>query len=439
MVIKMKISTIIPVYNAEKYIRRCLDSILGQDIEPQEIICVDDGSTDHSLDILRSYEKTHDNIHVITQKNCYAGIARNHGLKLAKGEYVHFMDADDYVLPGSYAKVYETAKKHAADYVKTRSKTFDMQSGLLTERNYFSLSGFPESIYGKVCSLSDCQDVLLKTARAPWTSFIKRSYLIEHNIKFNSLRCVNDRSFYMDVIMHTNRIVICNCYMTCYQINNKESLMGIRSDNFICLMQSYQIIKDLVADMPDNLRKKVLGYEFNSLAGRYAKLGTSQRKEVDSILLPFLKDFNWSELDGSILTASMSQPLYELLGIEFPSARQIKDLAALTGLYASFDKIALYGAGKVCHALIQYLNKRNDMQDKIACIIVSDQENNPDNLMGVPVRSVEKGNLSADTVIIIATFENVQLPIYHGLSSITACDVWGMTDALYEQLLQENS
>lgn len=433
----MKISTIIPVYNAEKYIGRCLDSILGQDIEPLEIICVDDGSTDHSLEILRSYEKTHENIHVITQKNCYAGIARNNGLKIAKGEYVHFMDADDYVLPGSYEKVYEAAILNSADYVKTRSKTFDMQSGVFTERNYFSMSGFPESVYGKTCSLHDCQDILLKTARAPWTSFIKRSYLLEHDIKFNSLKCVNDRSFYMDVIIHTNRIVICNCYMTCYQMNNKDSLMGIRSENFVCLLQSYQIIKDMVADMPEDFRRKVLGYEFNSLAGRYAKLGITQRKELESILLPFLKNFNWNELDGTVLTASMAQPLYELLGIGFPAAHQIKDMAMLTNLYTDSNKIALYGAGKMCHALMQYLAK-HDMQDKISYIIVSNKENNPDALMGVPVRSLEECEPDSGTTIIISAFENVQIPIYHGLSATVPCDIWGIADSLYELLLRES-
>lgn len=432
----MKLSTIIPVYNAEKYLNRCLDSILSQDIEPQEIICVDDGSTDRSLEILRNYEKAHDNIHVLTQKNSYAGTARNNGLAIAKGEYVHFMDADDYILPGAYAKVYETAKAYSADYVKTRSKTFDMQSGNLIDNNYFSMSAFPESIYGKLCSLNDCQDVLLKTARAPWTSFVKRSYLIEHNIKFNSLKCVNDRSFYMDVIMHTNRIVICNCYMTCYQINNQKSLMGIRNENFICLIKSYQIIRDMVSDMPCNLRKKVLGYEFKSLAGPYAKLNITQQKEVEDVLKPFLESINWSELDGNVLAASVAKPIYELLNIKFPDKYLIKDIAALTDFYTNSHKIILYGAGTVCLTLIQYLVKHNYNLDKILCIAVSDKTNNPDRIMEIPICSVEECDLNSDCEIIIATFENVQLPIYHGLSLITSCNIWAVTDYVYTLLQQ---
>lgn len=434
----MKLSTIIPVYNAEKFLNRCLDSILNQDIEPQEIICVDDGSTDHSLEILREYEKAHDNIHVLTQKNCYAGAARNNGLAIAKGEYVHFMDADDYVLPGAYTKVYETAKTHSADYVKTRSKTFDMQTGNFVNNNYFSMSAFPESIYGKLYSLNDCQDVLLKTARAPWTSFVKRSYLLEHNIKFNSLKCVNDRSFYIDVIMHTNRIVICNCYMMCYQINNKESLMGIRSENFICLIKSYQIIKDMVTGMSLDLKKKILGYEFNSIVAQYGKLDIMQQKEIENIIKDFGTTLLWNEIDESIITAPAAKFLYNLLNIKFPKEYQLKDLFSLTKLYENSRNIILYGAGRVCLALLQYFISNGYRIDKISCIAVSDTANNPDNIMKIPVRSTAECNWDSASAIVIATFENVQLPIYHRLSSITACNIWGMTDELYTLLQQEN-
>lgn len=434
----MKISTIIPVYNAEKYISRCLDSILSQNIEEQEIICVDDGSTDNSLEILRKYEKTYNNIHVLTQQNRYAGIARNNGLTIATGEYVHFMDADDYVLPGAYVKVYETAKTNSADYVKTRSKTFDMRTGILTETNYFSMSGFPETIYGKVCSLMDCQDVLLHTARAPWTSFVKRSYLTEHDIKFNSLKCVNDRSFYIDVVMHTDRIVICDCYMVCYQINNKESLMGIRDDNFICLIESYQLIKNMVSDMPCELRKKVLAHEFNSLAGRYAKLSVSQQKEVVDILEPFLKNFHWSELNESILNGPAAKFLYESQGIKFPDKYRIKTLTALTSLYANSHRIVLYGAGQVCLSLIQYLVKHNYSPSKIFCIAVSEKANNPNHIMGLPVYPVEECDLGSADAIIIATFENVQLPIYRRLSQNSSSSIWGLTDDLCGEIAHKN-
>lgn len=427
----MKISTIVPVYNAEKYIARCLDSILSQGIEEQEIICVDDGSLDNSLKILRDYERTYHNIHVLTQQNSYAGAARNNGLLAAVGEYVHFMDADDYVLPGAYTEVYKTAKENSADYVKTRSKTFDMKSGTMFQSNYFSMEDFPESIYGKVYSLDDCQEVLLKTARAPWTSFVRRSYLMENHIRFNSLKCINDHSFYIDVITHTDRIVICNCYMVCYQINNKESLMGIRNDNFECLIQSYQIIRNMVSDMSADLRKKILGFEFRSLAGWYAKLNVIQQKEVENVLKPFLETFNWREVDENSLTVSTMTPIYVFLGMKLPRDYQLRNPAALTTVYADSEKLVLYGAGKVCSALIQYLKKEDFDLNKIVCIIVSDKACNPKDIMGIPVCTMDECDMKSIDGIIIAVLENAQFPIYHGLSLSTSCNIWAVADELY--------
>ena len=91
-----KVSVIIPVYNAEKYLRQCLDSVVNQTLRDIEIICVDDGSTDGSIEILREYEQKDSRVKVLCQKNQYAGVARNNGLSHASGEYVFFMDSDDY-------------------------------------------------------------------------------------------------------------------------------------------------------------------------------------------------------------------------------------------------------------------------------------------------------------------------------------------------------
>ena len=91
-----KVSVVMPVYNVEPYLRQCLDSVLNQILKEIEIICVDDGSTDSSLDILKEYAEKDNRITVITQKNLYAGVARNAGLSQARGEYIAFMDADDF-------------------------------------------------------------------------------------------------------------------------------------------------------------------------------------------------------------------------------------------------------------------------------------------------------------------------------------------------------
>ena len=120
-----KISVIIPVYNTEKYLHQCLDSVVNQTLKELEIICVDDGSTDSSLEILKEYAQKDNRFTILTQKNLHAGVARNAGLTVAKGEYVHFLDSDDYLYSNVYKKLYNCLVDNNLDLIKFKAKIFD--------------------------------------------------------------------------------------------------------------------------------------------------------------------------------------------------------------------------------------------------------------------------------------------------------------------------
>lgn len=107
------ISVIVPVYNSEKYLAKCIDSILSQSHSQLEVILVDDGSTDRSLDICKEYERTDKRISLVSQANMGVSGARNTGLKLAKGQYIGFVDSDDYIDKTMYE---ELLKKHLSAY-----------------------------------------------------------------------------------------------------------------------------------------------------------------------------------------------------------------------------------------------------------------------------------------------------------------------------------
>lgn len=103
------ISVIFPVYNAEKYLKTCLDSLISQTYTNFEVLCVDDGSTDHSLDILRFYEKKDNRIKVFIQENAGPAAARNKALQYASGNYISFVDADDYLVENAFEKLSKVA------------------------------------------------------------------------------------------------------------------------------------------------------------------------------------------------------------------------------------------------------------------------------------------------------------------------------------------
>src|SRR5690606_21293510 len=113
----IKVSVIIPVYNADKFLARCLSSIISQTLKNIEIIVVDDGSTDTSRDILKKFADRDNRIVIIRQRNQGVSIARNAGLAIARGEYVGFVDSDDFVDPGYFESLYTTAIEKGADIV----------------------------------------------------------------------------------------------------------------------------------------------------------------------------------------------------------------------------------------------------------------------------------------------------------------------------------
>ena len=114
---KTAVSVIIPAWNASSYLRQCLDSVTSQTLTDIEIICVDDGSTDDTSDILCEYAEKDTRISVIRQENRGAGAARNNALKYAKGKYLSFLDADDFFEPEMLEKSYAAAEKNQADIV----------------------------------------------------------------------------------------------------------------------------------------------------------------------------------------------------------------------------------------------------------------------------------------------------------------------------------
>ena len=173
-----KISVVIPVYNSEKYLSGCLDSVLNQSLKDIEIICINDGSTDNSLNILNEYASKDKRIKVITQANTGngAGSARNKGLDAAKGEYVSFIDSDDYIEENFLQKMYEKAKEYDADVAC---------SGVIKEKENESKI----QLKFNEISVSDNPDDNLKVSKSlpypyPWNKIYKREFLVSYGIRY---------------------------------------------------------------------------------------------------------------------------------------------------------------------------------------------------------------------------------------------------------------
>ena len=270
-----KLSVVIPVYNAEKYIRQCLDSILTKQKIALEVICVDDCSTDGTPAVLKEYQDKYENVMVIrNETNLYAGTCRNKGLMAAKGQYVHFLDSDDYVVDNVYEKLYTLAKENDLDWVKTTSEGFDDETGETVENPRYSMEKMYEGFFGTLLDFQHFPKKFMDhMAVVPWNGIYKRHFLLEKNIRFNSLFCVNDRSFFVDTCVKGERMMIAREKIVRHRMNVSGSLVMKRAQHFDCQFESYRIMRQICNEnhVNDKVRFEVLEHEMYDVFVWYRK------------------------------------------------------------------------------------------------------------------------------------------------------------------------
>ena len=270
-----KLSVVIPVYNAEKYIRQCLDSILTKQKIALEVICVDDCSTDGTPAVLKEYQDKYENVTVIrNETNLYAGTCRNKGLMAAKGQYVHFLDSDDYVVDNVYEKLYTLAKENDLDWVKTTSEGFDDETGETIENPRYSMEKMYEGFFGTFLDFQHFPKKFMDhMAVVPWNGIYKRHFLLEKNIRFNSLFCVNDRSFFVDTCVKGERMMIAREKIVRHRMNVSGSLVMKRAQHFDCQFESYRIMRQICNEnhVNDKVRFEVLEHEMYDIFVWYRK------------------------------------------------------------------------------------------------------------------------------------------------------------------------
>lgn len=296
------ISVIIPVFNAMPYLRQCLDSIFMQGIPELEVICVDDCSTDKSPQVLSEYRSRDVRVSVIhNAEQLGAGRCRNLGLEHAQGEYVLFMDADDWLFPDSLEKVLEKARRNCADVLRCRAADFDNCSGSTSLSPHNALKKVPNFLFDRAIDPQRWCAVFCKACAAPWGGLVRREFLIENRIRFNSLVCVNDRSFYWETVLKAERAVFTKDFLIHYRINLGSSLVGNRIRNFSCHFDSYRLVSALCEDLPKAARRRVLNAELLDMA-HWAEqaAGTEYAGGIQEMLGQFLSTMDRSPWDGRI-------------------------------------------------------------------------------------------------------------------------------------------
>ena len=224
---KPLVSIIIPVYNTAEYLGQCLESILAQTVENIEVICVNDGSTDESEKVLKSYKKDK-RLKIFNQKNLGLSLARNHGLSKATGEFVLFLDSDDFVETNMLEKMLTTAQKDHSDMVIC-SHTLFIDS---VNRGYwgqeFELRFMKQSSF--LLIPKEHPDDLFFCYAYVWEKLIRRSFLEKYNLKFLSRKFLEDIPFTYTAMTLANKISLMPDQFVHYRQKRKNQLILKRDE-----------------------------------------------------------------------------------------------------------------------------------------------------------------------------------------------------------------
>lgn len=246
----IKVSVIMPVYNAGEYLSCTLDDVTNQTLQDIQIICVDDGSKDNSVEIIKEYQQKDSRIQLVEQENKNAGAARNNGMQYATGKYVVFWDSDDQFSEQTLETLYLQAEKTNSDICICAARRYDNQTEkyissdaylrteLLPEKEIFNKKDIPEHIFNLATNV-------------PWNKFFLRQFIIDHKLSFQEIRQANDTFFTLSAFYFAERISYVKDVLISYRVNNTHSLSGKASDTVFCAYDSYCKTKELLEQQAD--------------------------------------------------------------------------------------------------------------------------------------------------------------------------------------------
>ncbi len=221
-----EISVIIPVYNVENYLSKCLDSVINQTFKDIEIICVNDGSTDNSRKILEEYKNKDSRIKIVDKENGGLSSARNAGMKAATGKFLSFIDSDDWVELNMLEKLYENITSLNTDISICAVHLFDETKQQIDDsQSYFNLSCFDETFDNRAFSFEDTKPFLMDVCVMAWNKLYRHSFIKECNVEFPDGLIFEDGPFFFSIFFKTKRVSIVRDLLYFYRINRVGSIV----------------------------------------------------------------------------------------------------------------------------------------------------------------------------------------------------------------------
>lgn len=308
-IVMTKISVIIPVYNVEKYLRDCLSSVVEQTLKDIEIICINDGSLDGSDDILKEFSGNDSRFVVITQQNAGLSAARNRGLASAKGDYIYFLDSDDFIVPSALETAYQYAQNNSLELLVFDSVIVNESGERVEDGSWRTKQTKRSREYDEVVAGRELFQRMVASkdyGTMVWMYLYSRKFLERTKLKFTEKIYYEDNEFSFKAMLQAERARHLHQALHCYRIRKgaitetrptrqhaKSALVGYMNMLAFCLMEPPETAAQEAACLKELRRMRRL------VDGFYRRVEKDEGKEafsdLDRFAVTHFKD-PWSQI-----------------------------------------------------------------------------------------------------------------------------------------------
>ncbi len=288
------VSVIIPVFNAEKYISTCIESLISQSYSDFEIICVDDGSTDNSPRILQQYMSMDPRIKIIEQKNQFAGNARNTGMEVASGKYCMFIDVDDFFEKNMIELQVRQIERDHADICICDADIYDDQAGTFRKSEWLLAKSYIPHVPFNREEIKD-HIFFIKTPAA-WNMIISSAFIKEHALKFQETKNTNDLYFTYAALNLAQKITVVDMVLVHYRIGTGGNLQSGNDKSPLDFSRAFLKLKELLIEKGifDEVKR---GYISLYLTNFEYHMFTLQSVQSFEVLYDYFKENGRQELE----------------------------------------------------------------------------------------------------------------------------------------------
>lgn len=452
---RTEISVIVPVYNVEQYLEECLNSLISQTYTNMEFICINDGSTDNSLQILREYEKKDYRIKVVDKPNEGYGKTMNKGLEMAVSPWIGIVESDDFVESHMFETLYQAAKNSDADIVKCNFYKYKAKEGGVIDYNWI----YPKEFWGKeVCPLDHPE--IYDVHSSIWAGIYQKKFLDANHIRFNETpgASYQDIGFHFKVLSSADKMRIVEDALLYYRMDNINSSI-YNPTKIFCVADEIHTIEAYVRNQskerqeklwPICMHKKFYDYRWTYLrlapeyqyvffqlmqeeftadekAGKFKRVQWKEerhREELQEIIKEpvsfFQQTRNRKYIDERLQVAGIvNQKLY-LNGI----LQEIKES----------DYTIIYGAGIRGQWVAERLLEKG--VPKVKIIFAVSHKNTENEVMEIPVMEMEQlGSMKKNFFVIVAVKGEAQIEMLNNLQKIGIENV-ALADDEFRKLIQ---